>query len=181
MPQISRPELAPASPSRARASNPGPRGAPRTAPRTDVSRRPRSSASGTRRPRAVCNSARSAASATADEQLVGVTHPFHPLFQRQLRCVGKRYNRYGERLLLQADGGRIWSVPVRWTDLGSPDPEVVMGEGRLLLRMADWMQLADLVEDLLGRTAARPRARRKDNYAADVNRITPQGGSHDTE
>ncbi|WP_428988249.1 DUF5372 family protein [Methylocapsa aurea] len=112
---------------------------------------------------------------------MGVTHPFHPLFQRQLRCVGKRYNRYGERLLLQAEGGRVWSVPVRWTDLGSPDPEVVMGEGRLLLRMADWMQLADLVEGLLGRTAARTLARRKDNYAATVNRITPHGGSNDAE
>jgi Family of unknown function (DUF5372) len=88
---------------------------------------------------------------------VGVTHPFHPLFQRQLRCVGKRYNRYGERLLLQADGGRVWSVPVRWTDLVSLDPEVVMGEGRLLLRMADWVQLADLVKALLTGTAARTR------------------------
>jgi hypothetical protein len=112
---------------------------------------------------------------------VGVTHPFHPLFQRQLRCVGKRYNRYGERLLLQADGGQVWSIPVRWTDLGSPDPEVVMGEGRLLLRMADWMQLADLVEDLLGRTAARMRDCRKGDYAARVNRITPQSGSNDTQ
>ncbi len=112
---------------------------------------------------------------------MGVTHPFHPLFQRQLRCVGKRYNRYGERLLLQAEGGRIWSVPVRWTDLGSADPEVVMGEGRLLLRMADWMQLADLVEDLLGRTAARTPDGRKGNYAATVNRITPPGGSHDAQ
>jgi hypothetical protein len=95
--------------------------------------------------------------------------------------VGKRYNRYGERLLLQAEGGRIWSVPVRWTDLGSADPEVVMGEGRLLLRMADWMQLADLVEDLLGRTAARTHERRKDNYTAIVNRITPQDRAHDAE
>jgi hypothetical protein len=56
-----------------------------------------------------------------------------------------------------------------------------MGEGRLLLRMADWMQLADLVEDLLGRTAARTPERRKGNYAATVNQITPQGGSHDAE
>ena len=110
---------------------------------------------------------------------MGVTHPFHPLFQRRLRCVGKRYNRYGERVLLQADGGRVWSVPVRWTDLTSPDPEVVMGEGRLLLRMADWMQLADLVEDLLGRTVARTHRGRKGDFAATVNRITPRGDSHD--
>ena len=123
----------------------------------------------------VCTSVKNAASVAADEQLVGVTHPFHPLFQRRLRCVGKRYNRYGERVLLQADAGRVWSVPVRWTDLWSPDPEVVMGGGRLLLRMADWMQFADLVEDLLGRT----QRRRKGDYAAIVNRITPRGGSYE--
>ena len=110
---------------------------------------------------------------------MGVTHPFHPLFQRQLRCVGKRYNRYGERLLLEADAGRVWSVPVRWTDLGSADPEVVMGGGRLLLRMADWVDLADLVEDLLGRTADRARGVRKGDYAATVNQIAPHGGSDD--
>jgi hypothetical protein len=103
------------------------------------------------------------------------------LFEQQLRCVGKRYNRYGERLLLQADGGRVWSVPVGWTDLTSPDPEVVMGEGRLLLRMTDWMHLADLVEDLLAGPAARTREDRKGDYAATVNRITPHGGSHDEQ
>jgi hypothetical protein len=110
---------------------------------------------------------------------VGVTHPFHPLFQRQLRCVGKRYNRYGARLLLQADGGRVWSVPVRWTDLASPDPEVVMGEGRLLLRIPDWMQLANLVEEFLGAAAARARKGRKGDDAASVSQITPHGGFDD--
>jgi hypothetical protein len=108
---------------------------------------------------------------------VGVTHPFHPLFQRQLRCVGKRYNRYGERLLLQAEGGQVWSVPVPWTDLADPDPEVVMGEGRLLLRLSDWMQLANLVEEFLGAAAARTGKGRKADYAALVSRITPQGSS----
>jgi hypothetical protein len=103
------------------------------------------------------------------------------LFEQQLRCVGKRYNRYGERLLLQADGGQVWSVPERWTDLASPDPEVVMGEGRLLLRLADWIQLADLVEDLLERTAAGTREGRKGNYAACVNPITPHGGRNDAQ
>jgi hypothetical protein len=112
---------------------------------------------------------------------VRVTHPFHPLFEQQLRCVGKRYNRYGERLLLQADGGEIWSVPGRWTDLASPDPEVAMGNGDLLLRIADWMQLAELVEDLQRGTAARPCKERKEDYAAFVNRITPQGGRNDPD
>jgi hypothetical protein len=81
--------------------------------------------------------------------------------------------------LVQADDGRVWSVPVRWTDLAAPDPEVVMGEGRLLLRLADWMQLANLVEEFLGASAARARKGRKSDYAALVSRITPHGSSND--
>ena len=84
-----------------------------------------------------------------------VTHPFHPLFGRQLPCVGRRYNRHGERLLLQADDAVIWSVPPQWTDLASPDPELVMGDGRVLFRFADLVELADLVDRLSGKAAMR--------------------------
>ena len=97
-----------------------------------------------------------------------VTHPFHPLFGRQLPCVGKRYNRYGERLLLQGDGATVWSVPPQWTDLVSPDPEIAMGHGRALLRAADLMELASLVKRLSDRAALRSRTNRKDDYAANV-------------
>jgi hypothetical protein len=99
---------------------------------------------------------------------VRVTHPFHPLFGRQLPCVGKRYNRYGERLLLQGDGAIVWSVPPQWTDLVSPDPEIVIGHGRALLRAVDLMELASLVKRLSDRAASRSRANRKDDYAATV-------------
>jgi hypothetical protein len=73
------------------------------------------------------------------------------LFGRQLPCVGKRFNRYGERLLLQVDGATVWSVPPQWTDLVGPDPEVVMGRGRALLRAVDLMELASLVKRLSDR------------------------------
>ncbi|WP_434139914.1 DUF5372 family protein [Sinorhizobium meliloti] len=43
--------------------------------------------------------------------VVRVTHTFHPLFARQLPCVGKRYNRHCERLLLQTEDSTVWSVP----------------------------------------------------------------------
>jgi hypothetical protein len=44
------------------------------------------------RPRAACNLSENAASVATDQQLVLVTHPFHPLFGRQLPCVGRRGN-----------------------------------------------------------------------------------------
>jgi hypothetical protein len=67
--------------------------------------------------------------------------------------VGERYNRYGKRLLLQVDDSTVCSVPPQWTDLVAPAPEIAMGEGRALLRVADVMDLARLVARLgRGRT-----------------------------
>jgi hypothetical protein len=82
-------------------------------------------------------------------RLVRVTHPFHPLRGLQLVCVGERYNRYGTRLLLRVDDDRVCSVPRQWTDVVAPDPEVIIGEGRALLRVADLVGLADLVARLV--------------------------------
>jgi hypothetical protein len=72
-----------------------------------------------------------------------------------LPCVGKRYNRDGERLLLQTEDATVWSVPPQWTDLVSPDPEVAMSSGRSLLRVADLMELTALVERLSSRSGTR--------------------------
>jgi len=101
-----------------------------------------------------------------------VTHAFHPLSGRQLVCVGERYNRYGTRLLLRVDEDRVCSVPRHWTDVVAPDPEIVIGEGRALLRVADLLALAELVARLGGQEP-RPR-RRKAKDAADVSETLPR-------
>jgi hypothetical protein len=80
---------------------------------------------------------------------VRVTHPFHPLSGQQLACVGERFNRYGKRLLLQVDESTVCSVPPQWTDAVAPDPEIVMGEARALLRVADFIELARVVARLV--------------------------------
>jgi len=120
-----------------------------------------------------CTLSRNAATTRADQQLVLVTHQFHPLFGRQLRCVGKRSNLQGDRLLLQTDDGAIWPLPPQWTDLVSIDPEVVVSNGRALLLVSNLMDLASTVEHLCGRLATRPRTECKDNYAANVKGIMP--------
>jgi hypothetical protein len=103
---------------------------------------------------------------------VRVTHPFHPLSGRELVCLGERYNRYGTRLLLRVDDESVCSVPPQWTDRVAPDPEVVLGKGRGLLRVADLMELAELVASLL-QTRRKP-GMRKPNLAASVKETTPQ-------
>ncbi len=100
-----------------------------------------------------------------------MTHPFHPLAGQQLVCVGERYNRYGTRLLLRVDEDRVYSVPRQWTDVVAPDPEVVIGGGRLVLRVADLLELGDLVAGLIEQ---RCRAQQcKENNAANVRQKVP--------
>jgi len=104
---------------------------------------------------------------------VRVTHPFHPLSGRQLVCVGERYNRYGARLLLRIDSDRVCSVPRQWTDVVAPDPEIVIGKGRAVLRFADLLELVDLVaRHRRGSLEGVPP--RKGNSAADVKETTPR-------
>jgi len=105
---------------------------------------------------------------------VQVTHPFHPLSGRQLVCVGERYNRYGTRLLLRVDEEHVCSIPRQWTDAVAPDPEVIIGKGRGMLRVADLLELADLVSHLVEQERrAQPR---KENDAADVRQKVPPCG-----
>ncbi|MGL5384911.1 MAG: DUF5372 family protein [Serratia sp. (in: enterobacteria)] len=117
---------------------------------------------------------------TEDEQLVLVTHPFHPLFLRRLPCVGRRYNRYGERLLLQTDNSIIWSLTPDWTALVAPHPEIMMGQGEALLLFDDLLTLSELVEQLSsGGNGSLSRRSCKDNYAAKVKEIMPQRNYHE--
>lgn len=65
-----------------------------------------------------------------------------------MACVGERYNRYGKRLLLQADGEIVYSVPPQWTDLIAPDPELVLGARRSWFLVQDLVALAGLIDQL---------------------------------
>jgi hypothetical protein len=49
-------------------------------------------------------------------------------------------------LLLESDDGSVCSVPPQWTDLVSPDPEIVMGKERALFRVVDLLELALLLD-----------------------------------
>ena len=125
----------------------------------------------TARRRASCNSIRSADAPAGAAHLVRVTHPFHPLSGRQFVCVGERYNRYGKRLLLQVDAGTVCSVPPQWTDVVVPDPAIAIGKRRAVFRVADLMELAQLVADLSRHTGRSTPNKRKVNSAASVKKI----------
>jgi hypothetical protein len=107
-------------------------------------------------------------------QLVRITHPFHPFADRQLVCIGERYNRYGKRLLLRVDDDTICSVPPQWTDMAAAEPDIVMGQGRTLLRFVDLMELAQFVERLASERCPKGSRDCKGKFAARVKQKKPQ-------
>ncbi|MGO9768207.1 MAG: DUF5372 family protein [Roseiarcus sp.] len=104
-----------------------------------------------------------------------IIHPFHPFADRQLVCVGERCNRYGKRLLLRIDDHTICSVPPQWTDIAAVDPDIVMGQGRTLLRFVDLMELAQFVERLASERRSEGATDCKDKSAANVKQKKPRG------
>ena len=55
--------------------------------------------------------------------------------------------------MLAIDEHTVCAVPLPWTDLVAPDPEVVLGEARAAVRVGDLIELARLVARLSGRAA----------------------------
>jgi hypothetical protein len=106
---------------------------------------------------------------------VRIIHPFHPFADRQLVCVGERYNRYGKRLLLRIDDRTICSVPPQWTDIAAVDPDIVIGQGRTLLRFVELMELAQFVERLASERRFGHQRNCKDKFAAYVKQNKPRG------
>jgi len=76
---------------------------------------------------------------------VRITHPFHPLFEREIDFVA-RQQRWGEDRVLyrDPDGYLLW-VPARWTSIEAEEPFVIVSGGRSHFRAADLIDLAALV------------------------------------
>jgi len=92
-----------------------------------------------------CNQPRTAAIPVADEHLVKVTHPFHPLAGKELRRVGESHNVAGRRVVCVDGEGVAWAVPIEFTDLVEPSEELLASAGRAVLFVDDLMALAALV------------------------------------
>jgi hypothetical protein len=86
-----------------------------------------------------------------DPQRFRVTHPFHPLNGREFELVGFGHT-WGEHRVFFREPGetRVRSLPASWTDVGGPDPFLVLSAGRSYFRPEDLRQLSQLVSELSG-------------------------------
>lgn len=75
---------------------------------------------------------------------VRVTHPFHPLFGRELDVVVHRHN-WGEDRVYYQGRGSLTSLPACWTSVVPGDAFVAVAAGRSRFRAEDLVALAALV------------------------------------
>jgi len=54
----------------------------------------------------------------------------------------------GDRVWIQADEGRVFSIPMQWTSLHTPDAFELASEGRAWFRHDDLAKLVDLISDI---------------------------------
>jgi len=75
-----------------------------------------------------------------------VTHLFHPWAGREFVFVGVRQN-WGEDRVFFFDGDGVQrSLPRGWTDAADVDVFVAVAAGRSVLRVADLLDLVELVD-----------------------------------
>lgn len=76
-----------------------------------------------------------------------MTHPFHPLFGRQFIVVACRHGWAEERVWFHRGTKRTSAIPLSWTDLGPPDPYIIVGKARSPFRVEDLLLLTQLVTE----------------------------------
>ncbi len=74
-----------------------------------------------------------------------MTHPFSPLFCREFELVTYRHNWGEDRVYYVDDEGDLRSLPARWTSVVPEDPFVVVSAGRSHFRVADLLELVELL------------------------------------
>lgn len=81
-------------------------------------------------------------------QKVRITHPFHPLYNKEYGLLGYRRSWRNECVDLHDENNQLIAVPIAWSDAAAPDPFVVVAAGRSYFRTEDLVRLVDLIDGL---------------------------------
>jgi hypothetical protein len=88
---------------------------------------------------------------------VRVTHPFHPLFDRELEIVDRRHFQDEEYVYVDIGNSEVARLPEVWTSLGPADPFIAISAGRSIFLVKDLVRLSRLIADLLRESQAPDR------------------------
>ena len=76
---------------------------------------------------------------------VRITHPFHPQSGQEIDFVERRQRWSEDRVFYRDRHGHLASLPARWTSVGAEDPFVLVAAGRSQFRVADLVELVELI------------------------------------
>jgi hypothetical protein len=74
-----------------------------------------------------------------------VTHPFHPMYGREFRLADRRSTWGEDRVYFLDETGKLRRLPAAWTSAAAPDAFAVRSAGRSHFRVADLLQLVELI------------------------------------
>ena len=77
-----------------------------------------------------------------------MTHRFHPWFGREFPFVAVQQTWRQDRVFFFGDDGSTQSLPRAWTDVADPDVFVTIAAGRCPFRVADLLELAEVIDGL---------------------------------
>lgn len=77
-----------------------------------------------------------------------MTHPFHPLKGCRFELLDSRRAWGEDRVYYLNDAGAVKFIQSSWTDIGMPDPYVIVSQGRSVFRTSDLLSLVLLVNEL---------------------------------
>jgi hypothetical protein len=79
---------------------------------------------------------------------VRVIHTFHPLAGQEFEFVKRRKNWRADRVYIYDAADELVSLPAEWTDVVPADPFIVVSAGRSPFRIADLLELSELLTEL---------------------------------
>jgi len=83
-----------------------------------------------------------------ENRTFSVTHPFHPLFEREFVLVSYRSTWSSKLVFFHDDTGKLCSIPASWTSVLPPDPFVSISNGRSPFRVDNLLELYRLIQEI---------------------------------
>ena len=75
-----------------------------------------------------------------------ISHPFHPLYQRQFELLSYRKSWGRQFIDFQYENEDTGAIPLAWTDAGPADPFLTFAQGRSVFRVLELLQLVELID-----------------------------------
>jgi hypothetical protein len=75
-----------------------------------------------------------------------ITHPFHPLYQRQFELLSYRKSWGRQFIDFQYDNGETGAIPLAWTDADQADLFLTIAQGRSVYRVVELLRLVELID-----------------------------------